>query len=239
MKIQFWQADPNKKAMTQMEQILEHGVDQIAIASAFCTAPGVDFLLKFEKNLHISKKSFVVVAKDYPTDLCALNRLHEVTESVYVHLGCGWLEEKRGVPPLMHSKVILARQGEKCWLWTGSHNLTASAMLGLNCEAAVVVEGPVNNQLFKDALTHLEKCKDQAELYDPRMCEKKVPKILVVHAEAETDIKVPSHVHACFHETTHDRIVKPNTRVALFLYPLHTLHKRIRWSDNKRWHDAT
>ena len=41
----------------------------------------------------------------------------------------------------MHSKVFFARAGEQCRLWTGSHNLTASAMQGVNCEAAVLVEG--------------------------------------------------------------------------------------------------
>src|SRR5205823_9447747 len=50
----------------------------------------------------------------------------------------------------------------QCWLWTGSHNLTASASQGVNCEAAVVLEGSIEEQPFRDAMSHLERCKQES-----------------------------------------------------------------------------
>jgi hypothetical protein len=41
----------------------------------------------------------------------------------------------------MHSKVFFAKNGQRCQLWAGSHNLTASASQGVNCEAAVLLDG--------------------------------------------------------------------------------------------------
>jgi hypothetical protein len=237
MEVHFWHAEPNKSAMTEITQRLEYGADQIAIASAYCTRPGVDFLLRFEKQLHKDNGSFVVVAKDYPTDLCELDRLHQKTESVYVHLGYRGHKEKRNNPPLMHSKVFFTRSGDDCWLWTGSHNLTATAMLGLNCEAAVTVKGTWKDSIFKDALAHLEQCRDQATPYDPSMCDEKQPKFLLVHAEAKTNIDVPSWVHVCFPDNEHDRIVKPKIRVVLFLYKPDTLQLK-GMPDRERAHSA-
>jgi hypothetical protein len=221
MNVRFIHAEPRQKARPELDKLLMFGTDQIAVACAFITSGGVKLLKPHEARLTLPR-SFVVVAWDEPTSLDALNELYEIMPgNLYVHLGCLTPVEIGVGPGLMHSKVFLARGGNECKLWTGSHNLTASAIQGVNCEAAVVVEGNCNEQVFLDALAHLNKCRDEAILFDPLNPpgRRRGEMTLIIHAECHTTLKnVPWFVHFRPGSTIYDRLMSPGGRVYLFLY---------------------
>src|SRR5262249_29618566 len=152
-----------------LDDILNKGVDQIAIACAFCTAGGVQFLLNHAPRLK-SDDSFVVVSWENPTNFAALADLHAaVPGRLFVHFGGKKPEEVDGWRPLMHTKMFYARRGSTCWVWTGSHNLTVSAIQGINCEAAVLLEGHREEEPIAAAFDHLLACRNEARPFDPDM----------------------------------------------------------------------
>jgi len=126
----------------------------------------------------------------------------------------------------MHSKVYFARREQQCWLWTGSHNLTASAVLGVNCEAAVVMSGGLDEPVFQDALTHLNRCKSEAIPFDPNNPPPPPTgeQTLIIHAECDVAIKSsPWFVHLRAATTDYDRAMRPPAPVWLYLYSPGTL----------------
>ncbi len=211
--------------------MLAYGTDQLAIACAFLTPGGVETLKRHAARLKLPD-SFVVVAWEKPTSLDALNELHAfIPGKLYVHLGSLTPVERRVGPGLMHSKVFFARAGEQCRLWTGSHNLTASAMQGVNCEAAVLVEGTRGEAVFTDVLAHLNQCRVEALLFDqlnppPPLAPEQT---LVIHAECGTALKPhPWFVHLRPDSTDYDKAMRPPAAVWLYLYNPGTLQPGTR-----------
>jgi hypothetical protein len=226
MEVQFIASDPRLRAKPILDQLLTAGTKQIAIACAFLTPGGVELLKQHAQRLR-SPGSFVVVAWESPTSLDALNDLYAVIPGhVYVHLGSLTPVERGGarVPglsALMHSKVFFARGQDRCWLWTGSHNLTVSATQGANCEAAVLVEGTFDEPVFKDALDHLNRCRSEATLFDPVNPPPPLSSehTLVIHAECRTSLKnTPWFVHLRPTTTEYDKAMRPPAGVWLYLY---------------------
>jgi hypothetical protein len=222
MQARFFSAMPHSQARNELDDVLRNGVDQLSIACAFLTPGGAQALLPHARNL-TRTESFLVVATDWPTDLEALSILHKVAPNhLYTHLGYLTPKEKRVGPGLMHSKVFFARKGAHCWLWVGSHNLTTSAMHGANCEAAVIMEGTMEEDIFQDALEHLYRCRDEAVLFDPaKPIQPPKPRdTLVIHAESHDSVKAPSwYVHLYLPTTAYDKVVRPPASVWLYLYP--------------------
>jgi hypothetical protein len=209
-----------------LDAVLASGTDQLAIACAFLTPGGVE-TLKRHAALLAQPDSFVVVAWDTPTTLAALNDLHSIMPgNLYVHLGSLTPVEKGVGSGLMHSKVFLSKAGNRCQLWTGSHNLTASAMQGVNCEAAVLIEGDESEAVFGDALRHLERCRKEAILFDPLNPPPPLnpEQTLVIHAETHVALRNPSwFVHLRPNNTDYDKAMRPPASVWLYLYPPGTL----------------
>ncbi|WP_157817541.1 hypothetical protein [Candidatus Thiodictyon syntrophicum] len=202
---------------------MNKGTDQLAIASAFCTAAGVA-LLKRQTSRLKTTDSFVVVSAAPPTDYDQLATLHPlIPASLFVHWGALAPWEKKAGAALMHSKVIYARSGRECWLWTGSHNLTGNATQGGNCEAAVLLHGSTEEKPFVDALRHLKACRNEATLYDP---DTPAPSgvernnILVIHAEGDPipRIALPWRIHLCLDSADFDELIAAPAQVRLFLY---------------------
>jgi len=225
MEVEFIAADPGERARPVLDDVMQHGVDQLAIACAFCTAAGVELLLRHTARL-ANSSSFVVVASAPPTDYSDLLRLHKVVpSSLFVHWGALAPVEKKNGAALMHSKVFYARAGQRCWLWTGSHNLTGNATQGGNCEAAVLLRGTVNEKPFVDALKHLVACRDEAIPYDPELLPPSRAErtdILVIHAEASPPAPsgpLPWHIHLCLETAEFDHLLTAAGNVRLFLYP--------------------
>jgi hypothetical protein len=139
-------------------------------------------------------------------------------------------------PGLMHSKVFFARNGNKCWLWTGSHNLTASALQGVNREAAILLTGTIDERPFQDALQHLRQCRNEAKVFDPANppSDLHAEQILVVHAETQTDMKpLPWHVHLRPSSIAYDKEMRPPGTVWLYLHKAGALnqHKPVPIAD--------
>jgi hypothetical protein len=228
MTVDFIAGDPREKARDFLDHIIDSGVDQVAIASAYCTRAGVQLLLRHTARLQ-NPGSFVVVSADPPTDYQALGNLHlKIFGNLFVHWGASSPVEKKASAALMHSKVFYARAGNECWLWTGSHNLTANATQGGNCEAAIRLHGSADEQPFVDALRHLQRCRGEATLYDPEtppVVRGDPTDMLVIHAEADSlpSNDLPWHVHLCLNSDKFDTLLRPPTEVRLILYPTGSL----------------
>lgn len=222
MNVRFIAPNPRNRARPELDVVLASGTDRLVIACAFLTPGGVETLKRHAARL-AQAGSFVVVAWDTPTTLDALNDLHSVMPgNLYVHLGSLTPVEKGVGGGLMHSKVFLAKGGGRCQLWTGSHNLTASAMQGVNCEAAVLIEGYEDERVFQDALTHLNQCRAEAMLFDPLNPPPPLnpEQTLVIHAEVHAVLKNPPwFVHLRPNNTDYDKAMRPPAAVWLYLYP--------------------
>lgn len=231
MKVKFIGANPRERARPLLNDVLDHGVDQVAIACAFLTGGGVELLRRHESRLKLPD-SFLTVAWEWPTNLASVEELHALCPgNVYLHLGSQTPVEKGVGPGLMHSKLFFARTDNRCWLWTGSHNLTASAAQGVNCEAAVLLEGTMDEQPFQEALAHLIKCKEEAVVFDPYHPPPMPPaqQTLVIHAECDVALKTPPwFVHLRPATTDYDRVMRPPASVWLYLYHPKTLRSRNR-----------
>jgi hypothetical protein len=221
MEVEFVAANPQERAITVLHEILEQGVDQISIACAFLTAGGAKFLERHIERLRLPE-SFLVVAWGTPTDEEALEMLHELAPGhIYYHLGSQLPVETGVGSGLMHSKVFFARAGHRCWLWTGSHNLTASALQGVNREAAILLTGTVDELPFQSALEHLRRCKDEATVFDPANPPPALhpEQTLVIHAERAIGLKpLPWHVHLRPSSTAYDKEMRPPGAVWLYLH---------------------
>lgn len=224
MDVEFFASDPRRKARQALDDVMRRGVDQLAIACAFCTAAGVSLLERHTSPL-AQPDSFVVVAAAPPTDYVALGDLHmQIPGRVFVQWGAIMPVEAKNGPALMHSKVFYARSGRECWLWTGSHNLTANAAQGGNCEAAILLHGDVDEKPFVDALQHLLACRDSAAVYDPEVEFPQLAErtdVLVVHAEADRipDLPLPWRMHLCLNSAEYDDLLAEPVDVHLLLYP--------------------
>ncbi|NHZ37851.1 hypothetical protein [Massilia rubra] len=228
MQAEFIAANPQERAITVLHEILEQGVDQISIACAFLTAGGAKFLERHVERLRLPE-SFLVVAWGTPTDEEALEKLHKLAPGhIYYHLGSQLPYETGVGSGLMHSKVFFARAGRQCWLWTGSHNLTASALQGVNREAAILLTGTVDELPFQSALQHLQQCKAEAKVFDPANPPPALrpEQTLVVHAECSIELKpLPWHVHLRPASTAYDKEMRPPGAVWLYLHMKNALRR--------------
>lgn len=221
MEVEFIAANPQERAATLLDELLRQGMDQVCIACAFMTAGGAKFLERHVDRLKLPE-SFLVVSWGQITDDQALAKLHRLAPgNVYYHLGSESPCEIGVGPGLMHSKVFFARAGNKCWLWTGSHNLTASALQGVNREAGIFLTGTMDERPFQDALRHLRQCRDEAKVFDPANPppDLRTEQTLVVHAEAEIDLKpLPWYVHLRPSSISYDKEMRPPGAVWLYLH---------------------
>lgn len=72
--------------------------------------------------------------------------------------------------PMLHSKIYFFEMpDEQAAAFIGSHNLTGFALLGLNGEASVLLEGPASAPEFLTIREHIDASKGQATAYSPGM----------------------------------------------------------------------
>jgi hypothetical protein len=73
---------------------------------------------------------------------------------------------------MLHSKVYLLDMGDgSACAFVGSHNLTGFALLGLNGEAGILIEGPSTSQEITAVRDHIEESVAQSVPYVPGMKE--------------------------------------------------------------------
>jgi hypothetical protein len=150
-----------------------------SIVTGFVTPSGVDAISKPILARPSSVANFIVGSATFPgfealDDLIAAgvpsSRLH-------VHLGHTQLSGGRKNPfkryhPMLHSKIYYMDHGggEAC-AFIGSHNVTGFALQGLNGEAAVLLEGPINSSEFQSVRDHINEARVQSVAYRPDMKE--------------------------------------------------------------------
>src|SRR5690349_10628080 len=106
MNIRFIAPDPQEVADPILGNVLASGTDQVAIACAFFTNGGMEFLRPYAARLRLGP-SFFVASWEEPTSQAALTELHSLAPGkVYVHLGLESPVERKVGPGLMHSKVL-------------------------------------------------------------------------------------------------------------------------------------
>jgi hypothetical protein len=77
MEVKFFAENPRQKAKPPLDDILERGIDQIAIACAFLTGGGAQVLKRHAARLKLPN-SFLVVAWELPTDFAAVEAMHKL-----------------------------------------------------------------------------------------------------------------------------------------------------------------
>ena len=163
LTIRFIHPDANGRGREPLEEVLAHGTEKLAFACAFMTDAGYEII---SPHLALIDKpgSFAVVSIQQPTSREALEDLFaKHPGNVFVHLGTIFdYFEAGSYVGLMHSKLFLASDGRTTKVFCGSHNLTASALLGFNLEAATIIEGPADDPFFIDVETHLNDCREKS-----------------------------------------------------------------------------
>jgi hypothetical protein len=150
-----------------------------SIVSGFVTPGGVAAIAGPIKTRPHCLKTFVVGAATYP-GFEALDELIAAgipTYNLFVHLGHSAETGGRKNPfaryhPMLHSKVYYMefRDGNAS-AFIGSHNITSFALMGLNGEAAVMLEGPGDSPEFQKVRDHIEAARNQAVTYSSGMKE--------------------------------------------------------------------
>ncbi|MBZ4414814.1 phospholipase D family protein [Myxococcus sp. XM-1-1-1] len=72
--------------------------------------------------------------------------------------------------PMLHSKVYLLEMPDKSGVaFVGSHNVTGYALLGLNGEAGIMLEGPMRDPEMQRIKAHIDAAQAQSVVYSPSM----------------------------------------------------------------------
>lgn len=237
--IRFLHPSGQANVRAELDAVLGTASKSLRGAVCFFTEPGRIVLARHRAQLN-HPGSFFVASVDFPTNLNALKKLHNIARGhVYIHLGGTTPKEEKVGRSLMHSKVILAEGESGCKIWVGSHNLTAMAVEGGNFEAGVVIESSTSSQVVNDAVAHLNACRATAELFDPNDMDRyrEIQKgrrgdsewdversVLVIHVEADpapTQSSFILHVHTS--PVDLDSLFRMDRRVRLFVHPPGTL----------------
>jgi hypothetical protein len=225
MAIAFYPAaaDPHGPVRDVLDDVLSKGTSRIMVACAFCSGAGVAIMQPHLPRLRLPGSSLVVSAEK-PTDIDAVNALaKQAPGRIWMH-ETGKLPTERGVgSALMHSKVFYAEAGDNCWLWVGSHNLTARAMTGANLEAAILLAGHPSEGVFQAARLHVEACRDESSLCpveSPPEPEGDKVDVVIVHAETDSlpGDPMPWHVRLGLRSAEFDWSLRPPAVLRLHLY---------------------
>ena len=124
-----------------------HLSDKVEIAIAFLSEKGFDAIEpSLIKSLKTGKEiNFIVGITDSGvTDAEALERLYRLSEDYDGVFRVGFYNTER-----FHPKMFLFNKGNTCSAIIGSSNLTGTG-LGENIEANILLEGVINEDVFKD-----------------------------------------------------------------------------------------
>ena len=168
----------------EIASLLRRKLNQCTLASlvaGFMTVEGIEAIAA-PLRIHPGKLVHLVVGAGTWRAFDALDRL--VTAGVapgalFVHLGHSRATTSADAKhkffryhPMLHSKVYLMEMGDGTTAaFVGSHNLTGFALLGLNGEAGILLEGDSNAQEFVALRQHIANSVAQAVPYDPTMKE--------------------------------------------------------------------
>lgn len=150
------------------------------IVSGFATVEGIESIADPLRASPGKLEALVVGAATYRAfdALDQLVRLGAPLDRLHVHLGHSRQTTSSAkyrfyrYHPMLHSKVYYfdMANGQAC-AFIGSHNITGFALLGLNGEASVLLEGEVGAPQFAEIRAHIQESIAQATPYDPTMKE--------------------------------------------------------------------
>lgn len=150
------------------------------IITGFATVEGIEIIQQGILTQPEKLKAFIVGAGTY-RGFEALDKLlaNNVSKNrLFVHLGHSRKTgENAKYPfyryhPMLHSKIYFMEMIDgQAVAFIGSHNVTGFALLGLNGEASVMLEGSLQDPEIEKIKQHIEFCKSQAISYLPEMKE--------------------------------------------------------------------
>jgi len=148
-----------------------------SIVTGFATPGGLGAISAAFKAQPTRLNTMVIGAATYP-GFRALDDLLAVgvpRNRLLVHLGHSCKTNTKKHPfaryhPMLHSKVYyMELPGDLACCLIGSHNLTSFALMGLNGEASVMLEGPKNSPEFNSIRSHIQTARSQATRYSSDM----------------------------------------------------------------------
>jgi hypothetical protein len=153
---------------------------RVNIITGFATVEGVKALEETIRLNPTSLELFVLGAGTYKA-YEALDQLIEFgvsNSSLFVHLGHTRLTKESATHsfyryhPMLHSKIYyFENSNNTACAFIGSHNVTGFALMGLNGEAAVMLEGETDHPEFEKVRRHIEHAKNEAIAYQRGMKE--------------------------------------------------------------------
>ncbi len=144
-------------------------------------------------------KNLVLGAATYPgfEALDELLRMGVAPDAMRIHLGHTRESGTRKHPfvrhhPMLHSKIFYMElsEGQAC-AFIGSNNVTSFALHGLNGEAAVLLEGPIDSDQFARIRNHIQIAANQAVPYWPHMKEAYAFWVWEFFSGLRTEINIP------------------------------------------------
>lgn len=150
-----------------------------SIVTGFATPGGLETISGPIRARPDSLKALVVGAATYPGFQSLDDLLVAGVAPACLHVHLGHTNETGGrknpfarYHPMLHSKVYyMELPDSKACAFIGSHNMTSFALSGLNGEAGVLLEGPVNSPEFDKVRSHINASRMQAVQYDSGMKE--------------------------------------------------------------------
>ena len=149
---------------------------KMSMVTGFLTVEGAKVLLPALHSQPSKLKTLVVGAGTY-RGFEALDELlvHGVSRScLHVHLGYTRKTTSKAkhpfyrYHPMLHSKVSLFEMANgEAVAFVGSHNITGFALLGLNGEASVMLEGKITDPEIQKIKRHISISQSQSVLYEP------------------------------------------------------------------------
>lgn len=229
LSIRFIHPEANDRGREPLEEVLAHGSHKLAFACAFMTDAGYAIISPYLVDRINKPGSFSVISIQDPTSYKALKDMFsKYPDNSYVHLGTIFDHYEVGnYFGLMHSKLFLASDGTTTKVFCGSHNLTASALLGFNMEAATLIEGPADDPFFKDVEAHLEDCKSKSSNTLPEPAD--LDKRIIIEVEVDDPFKFINdmergHFIKFLPKGTKDQPkLKPSSKFTILLFKKGTL----------------
>jgi hypothetical protein len=170
---------PQTEIASLLDQKLSASVST-SIVSGFITVEGIDRLQAAIGANPGSIAAVVVGAGTFRAyeGLDSLLVLGVPIDKLFVHLGhtratsAGAAHQFYRYHPMLHSKVYYMehRDGSASAI-IGSHNVTGFALMGLNGEAAVMLEGDAHDVQFQQVRRHIDEARSQAVQYSQGMKE--------------------------------------------------------------------
>jgi hypothetical protein len=148
-----------------------------SIVTGFATPGGIAAIASPIRANPKRLKTLIVGAATYPgfEALDGLIAAGVPVGRLHVHLGHTAATGGRNNPfhryhPMLHSKIFyMELPGDQACAFVGSNNVTSFALGGLNGEAAVHLEGSMNDPEFEKVRQHIEAARRQSVQYSPDM----------------------------------------------------------------------